>query len=53
MDIKQINLQNQVRLYDIGNTIIQGELPKSHFGDVYAVRQNRYRDELDKQVQIK
>lgn len=53
MDVNQINRENQAQLYHVGNTIIQGGMPKSSHGDVYAVRQNRYRDELDKQVRIK
>ena len=53
MDPSQMQKMNQVQLHNIGNTIIQGGLPKSSHGDVYAVRQNRYRDELDKQVQMK
>lgn len=44
---------NQAELHNLGNTIIQGGIQKSSHGDVYAVRQNTYRDELDKQVQMK
>lgn len=53
MDANYIAKLNQAQLYNVGNTIIQGGLPKSSHGDVYAVRQNRYRDELDKQIQMK
>jgi len=49
MDINQISMMNQAKLNMVGNTIIQGGVPRSH-GDVYAVRQNRYRDELDQQI---
>lgn len=53
MDAKQMARENQAQLYNVGNTIIQGGIQKSSHGDVYAVRQNRYRDELDRQVMQK
>ncbi|CAI2387468.1 unnamed protein product [Moneuplotes crassus] len=53
MDLNQLNHYNQAELNLVGNRIIQGGIQKSTHGDVYAVRQNTYRDELDKQVQMK
>jgi len=53
MDANQIARENQAQLFHIGNTIIQGGMPKSSHGDVYAIRHNRYRDELDKQIRQK
>jgi len=50
MDLKQMELQNQIKLYDIGNTIIQGELPKTNAAERL---QSRYRQELNEQIRMK
>jgi len=38
---------------DQGNTVFQGDQVKSNFGDVEAVRNNTYRDELMGQMNEK
>ena len=38
---------------DQGNTVVQGDQLKSHYGDVKAVRNDTYRNELFQQMQEK
>ena len=35
---------------DQGNTVIEADAPKSHFGDVKAIRNDSYRNELQRQM---